>query len=49
MRLRCELYNAFNHNSLGLPGTSINSTTFGLISTSASAPREMQFAVRFEF
>jgi hypothetical protein len=49
LQLRWELYNAFNHNSFGLPGTNINSTTFGVISTSASAPREMQFAVRFEF
>jgi hypothetical protein len=49
LQLRWELYNAFNHNSLGLPGANINSTTFGVISTSASAPREMQFALRFEF
>lgn len=49
LQLRWELFNAFNHNSFGLPGTNINSTTFGVITTSASSPREMQFAARFEF
>ena len=49
LQLRWELFNAFNHNSFGLPGTNINSTTFGVITASASAPREMQFAARFEF
>lgn len=49
LQLRWEMYNAFNHNSFGLPATNINSTTFGQITTSSSAPREMQFAIRYEF
>jgi hypothetical protein len=49
IQIRWEMYNAFNHNSFGLPNANINSTTFGQVTTSASAPREMQFAFRFEF
>ncbi|MBD0371871.1 MAG: TonB-dependent receptor [Pyrinomonadaceae bacterium] len=49
LQLRWEMYNAFNHNVFGLPSTNINSTTFGQITTSASTPREMQFAIRYEF
>jgi hypothetical protein len=49
IQLRWEMFNAFNHNSFSLPSTNINSTTFGQITASASSPREMQFAIRFEF
>jgi hypothetical protein len=46
---RWEMYNAFNHNSFGLPDANIGSATFGQITTSSSAPREMQFALRLQF
>jgi hypothetical protein len=49
LQIRWEAYNAFNHNSFGLPAVGITGTTFGTITTSASTPREMQFAVRYEF
>jgi hypothetical protein len=49
LQIRWEAYNAFNHNSFGLPAVGITATTFGRITTSASSPREMQFAVRYEF
>lgn len=49
LQIRWESYNAFNHNSFGLPNSSITSTAFGTVTTSSSTPREMQFAFRYEF
>ncbi|MBO0720949.1 MAG: hypothetical protein J2P41_09000, partial [Blastocatellia bacterium] len=49
IQFRWESFNAFNHNAFNLPNTSISNTLFGQITSSASSPREMQFALRFEF
>jgi len=49
LQLRWESFNLFNHNSFGLPAVGITGTTFGTITTSASIPREMQFAVRYSW
>lgn len=52
LQIRWEMYNAFNHNVFDLPPTanrSITSGSFGQITASASTPREMQFAIRFDF
>lgn len=49
IQIRWESFNAFNHHSFGLPAVGITGTNFGQITGSASAPREMQFAIRYEF
>ena len=52
LQLRGEAYNVLNHENFGTPSTSISSpTTFGEITStnSASAPRVLQVALRFEF
>jgi hypothetical protein len=49
IQIRWESYNAFNHNSFGLPAVGITGTTFGAVTTSSSTPREMQFAFRYSF
>lgn len=49
LQLRWEAFNLFNHNSFGLPAAGITGATFGQITTTASAPREMQFALRYSF
>ncbi len=49
LQFRWESFNAFNHNAFGLPNADIRSSSFGLITTTASAPREMQFALRYDF
>jgi Carboxypeptidase regulatory-like domain len=49
IQVRWESYNLFNHNVFGLPNANINDPNFGVINTTASAPREMQFAVRYDF
>ena len=48
-QLRWETFNLFNHNSFANPAAGITGTTFGTITSSASAPREMQFAFRYSF
>lgn len=48
IELRCEVYNVANHANLGNPQVNLNSRLFGQISGS-SAPRWMQFALRYEF
>jgi hypothetical protein len=56
VEFRAEAYNVFNHPSFGLPGGGFggtadisNPSTFGFITTTASAARVMQFALRFDF
>ncbi|HEV7644068.1 MAG TPA: TonB-dependent receptor [Pyrinomonadaceae bacterium] len=50
IQVRWESYNAFNHNVFGIPAADINDPgTFGQITGSASTPREMQFAIRYDF
>jgi Carboxypeptidase regulatory-like domain/TonB dependent receptor len=50
LQFRAEAYNAFNHPTFSLPGNAnINSSSFGRITTNASDPRVLQFALRFDF
>jgi hypothetical protein len=49
LQLRWEAYNLFNHNAFATPNSNILSTSFGLITSSATTPREMQFAIRWDF
>jgi hypothetical protein len=49
VQIRWEAFNLFNHNAFGLPAVGITGATFGQITTSASTPREMQFALRYNF
>lgn len=48
VQFRAELFNAFNHANLGQPTDTVNSPTFGVI-TSASAPRIVQLALKYIF
>lgn len=49
LQLRMDAFNVFNKNFFGLPNANINSGSFGQITTSASNPRELQFAIRYDF
>jgi len=50
IQVRWEAYNLFNHNAFSTPGTvSIASTSLGVITAAATTPREMQFAIRWNF
>jgi hypothetical protein len=39
---RAEAFNVFNRVVFGGPQTSLNSNTFGVVSSQANAPRQMQ-------
>jgi hypothetical protein len=52
IQLRIEAFNVFNHNAFNLPVAAnlrLESPSFGAITSSASAPRELQFGLRFDF
>jgi len=49
LTLRAEAYNLTNSNFFGSPNLTFGSTTFGRITTSQSSPRELQFALRYDF
>lgn len=47
--VRVDAFNATNTNSFNAPNLSYNTTTFGRITSSLSTPRELQFALRYDF
>lgn len=48
--IRADSFNVFNQNSFSVPSLDFSDpTTFGRITTSLSAPREFQFAIRYDF
>lgn len=49
IQLRAEAFNAFNHVQFGSPNTSVNSTSFGRITSQANTPRQLQFAAKLLF
>lgn len=50
LQFRAEAFNVFNHNVFNLPVANINdAANFGRITSSASSPREFQFALRYDF
>jgi hypothetical protein len=53
LQLRMEAFNVFNNVNFNISDaqqrSNINSTTFGQITSTANAARELQFAARFEF
>ncbi len=49
VQFRAEFYNAFNHPNFGGPGTSVNSTSFGQITSMSVAPRLVQFGLKYVF
>ena len=51
LHLRGEFFNALNHTNFGLPGTRLNGSGFGVISslTVASGPRTIQVGARIAF
>ena len=49
LELRVEAFNLFNNFNWGDPTTSINSPTFGQITTQSGDSRIMQFAIKYAF
>ena len=46
MDFRAEAFNVFNRVVFGGPQTSLNSNTFGVISSQANSPRQMQGGIK---
>lgn len=49
LTIRADAFNVTNTNHFSVPVLTINSTTFGRITSSLSSPREVQFAIRYDF
>ncbi len=49
LQFRAELFNSLNHPNFGLPGRTFNTATFGVISTTTTSNRDVQFALKFIF
>jgi carboxypeptidase family protein/TonB-dependent receptor-like protein len=46
VQFRVEALNAFNTPRFGSPNTTLNSTAFGVISSQANSPRQLQFGLK---
>jgi hypothetical protein len=50
LQLRAEFFNVFNHTNFGLPNNNVQGgSSFGTITSTATAPREIQFALKLSF
>jgi carboxypeptidase family protein len=49
IQFRAEAFNVFNRVQFGSPNTSVNSTSFGVITSQANTPRDIQFGLKVLF
>jgi hypothetical protein len=49
VQFRAEAFNAFNTVRFGSPDTNVASTSFGVVSTQANSPRQIQFGLKLLF
>ncbi|MGA7706942.1 MAG: hypothetical protein WCD77_04085, partial [Acidobacteriaceae bacterium] len=49
VQFRAEFFNLFNHTNYAVPNTTVESGTFGLITSAFAQGREIQFAVKVVF
>jgi len=49
MQFRAEAFNLTNTPVFGLPGTALGNATFGVITSQANLPRQLQLALRLDF
>jgi hypothetical protein len=49
LEFRAEAFNLFNHVQFGAPATTVGQANFGLITSQANAPRELQLALKLYF
>ena len=49
LMFRGEFFNAFNKPQFAQPGSSLGTGTFGLITSTAIANRQIQFALKYTF
>jgi hypothetical protein len=49
LQFRAEAFNVFNHVEFGNPDTGVTDNTFGVISSQANSPRQLQFGLKALF
>jgi hypothetical protein len=49
VQFRAEFFNAFNNVVFGAPGASLGSASFGIITSQANTPRQIQFGLKYSF
>ncbi|HSU31241.1 MAG TPA: TonB-dependent receptor [Bryobacteraceae bacterium] len=49
LQFRAEFFNIFNHTNFGIPDRTVTDANFGIISSTAAAPRQIQFALKLLF
>jgi hypothetical protein len=49
LQFRAEAFNVANRTQFGSPGTTFGAATFGVVSTQANNPRQLQLALRLDF
>ncbi|MEN6535888.1 MAG: TonB-dependent receptor [Bryobacteraceae bacterium] len=49
LEFRAEFFNFTNSVTFGTPGTSVGSSTFGIISSQANSPRAIQFGIKLKY
>lgn len=49
LEFRVEAFNAFNRTQFAAPDTTFSDPTFGVVSSIANTPRQVQFALKFYF
>jgi hypothetical protein len=46
LQARIEIFNALNRVQFGSPNTSVTSSSFGVVTSQANTPRQLQFGVK---
>lgn len=49
LQFRTELFNAFNHPNFSLPGRFFGAPGFGVVTSTTTSGRQIQFGLRYEF
>ena len=49
LQFRAEAFNLFNHAQFGAPGSTVGSTTYGVITSTSTDARQLQLGVRVTF
>jgi hypothetical protein len=49
VQVRIEAFNVLNRVQFGVPNTQVGNSNFGVVSSQANAPRQVQFALKLIF